>query len=150
MRIISLYQPYATLVVLGLKKFETRHWPTKVRGELGIHASKKMPKWCKELLLQEPFASDLKDVKLPCGSILGTVNLVDCIPSEAWMKKHCRPGKPKEFYYGDYSPDRYAWKLTDPVLFDKPIPAKGSQGFWQFDTELVNSYTGQLSIFDLL
>lgn len=39
MKVISIMQPWATLIVLGHKKIETRSWNTKYRGEILIHAS---------------------------------------------------------------------------------------------------------------
>lgn len=41
MKVISLLQPWASLVILGHKKIETRSWNTKYRGDLLIHASKR-------------------------------------------------------------------------------------------------------------
>ena len=41
MKAITIWQPYAQAIALGLKKFETRSWPTKYRGKLAIHASLK-------------------------------------------------------------------------------------------------------------
>src|SRR3546814_21127441 len=38
---ISLWQPWASAIALGHKSIETRHWPTKYRGELAIHAAKR-------------------------------------------------------------------------------------------------------------
>lgn len=38
---ISLHQPYASLVALGVKKIETRHWRTKYRGRILICSTKK-------------------------------------------------------------------------------------------------------------
>lgn len=42
MKVISIIQPWATLIALGEKKFETRSWKTKYHGELAIHAIKKI------------------------------------------------------------------------------------------------------------
>jgi activating signal cointegrator 1 len=39
---ISLWQPWATLIALGEKKFETRSWLTNYRGQIAIHAAKRM------------------------------------------------------------------------------------------------------------
>ncbi len=39
----------------------------------------------------------------------------------------------KERAFGDWSPGRFGWILRNPVLFDKPIPAKGAQGFWNWE-----------------
>lgn len=40
MKVVSLMQPWATLIALGEKSIETRSWATKYRGEIAIHASK--------------------------------------------------------------------------------------------------------------
>ena len=39
MKVISVLQPWASLIVMGAKKIETRSWQTKYTGELLIHAS---------------------------------------------------------------------------------------------------------------
>ena len=38
MRVLTLHQPWASLVAVGAKCFETRSWRTHYRGELAIHA----------------------------------------------------------------------------------------------------------------
>ena len=35
----------------------------------------------------------------------------------------------------DYSPGRFAWVLQNPEMFDHPIPARGNQGWWNWDGE---------------
>ena len=45
MKVLSLTEPYATLIKTGVKKIETRSWKTSYRGKLYIHASStKIPK----------------------------------------------------------------------------------------------------------
>lgn len=142
MRIISLYQPYATLMMLGLKTNETRGYLTHVRGTIGIHATATMPKWCKDLLAEEPFKSALEGIELPKGAILGTVEIIDCVTVEAWMKQsYWSLGKLREevliktsneMHFGDYTEGRFAWKTINPTPFAQPIPAKGKQGFWNY------------------
>src|ERR1700694_3122793 len=41
MKALSLWQPWASLIAMGLKEFETRHWATSYRGPLVIHAAKR-------------------------------------------------------------------------------------------------------------
>lgn len=41
MKIITLWQPWASLVALGLKQYETRSWSTQYQGGLLIHAAKR-------------------------------------------------------------------------------------------------------------
>lgn len=39
MKVLTIRQPWATLIMLGIKQLETRSWRTHYRGELVIHAS---------------------------------------------------------------------------------------------------------------
>ena len=39
MKVLSLTEPYATLIMKGIKTIETRSWKTSCRGKLYIHAS---------------------------------------------------------------------------------------------------------------
>lgn len=39
MKVLSIKEPFATLIKEGKKKIETRSWKTSYRGELYIHAS---------------------------------------------------------------------------------------------------------------
>lgn len=48
MKALTLTQPWATLVITGRKRFETRGWRTGYRGQIAIHAAKGMPGWAKE------------------------------------------------------------------------------------------------------
>jgi hypothetical protein len=143
MKVISLYQPYATLVMLGLKTFETRGWDTQYRGQIGIHAAAIMPNWCRNLCMQDPFrrrlrAHQLHADNLPLGKILGTVNLVSTQRSEDWLEEKGDDIDNfdywyEEYLYGDYSDSRFVWKLQNPVPFPTPIQASGSPGFWRYE-----------------
>jgi hypothetical protein len=42
MRALSLWQPHAQAIALGLKPWETRDWPTRYRGPLAIHGAKRL------------------------------------------------------------------------------------------------------------
>jgi len=68
MKVLSLKQPFAELILLGKKKIELRKWNTKFRGEFLIHASKIPDKKA-----MKKFGFD----KLPLGFIVGKANLVD-------------------------------------------------------------------------
>lgn len=45
MKAITLWQPWASLVALGVKTIETRSWSTSYRGQLFIHAAAREPDW---------------------------------------------------------------------------------------------------------
>ena len=42
MKALSLWQPWASLIAAGVKRFETRHWETRHRGPIAIHAAKRL------------------------------------------------------------------------------------------------------------
>ena len=71
MKVLTIKQPWATLIMQGDKRFEFRSWQTKYRGDLLIHAGKGIDKEAmKRLAKYIP-----KD--MPSGKILGKVILVD-------------------------------------------------------------------------
>lgn len=39
----------------------------------------------------------------------------------------------RERVLGDYSPGRFAWVLQNPIMFEKSIPARGKQGWWNWE-----------------
>lgn len=41
MKAITIWQPWASLLACGAKKYETRSWKTDYRGPIAIHAAKK-------------------------------------------------------------------------------------------------------------
>lgn len=136
-------------MVMGLKTNETRSWDTNYQGPLLIHATKNMPRWCEELIFEEPFKSLLYDPwaydGLPQGKIIGQVEVVGTQRTDVWLSDKITNGKidpewANEFAFGDYSGGRFAWQTINPVRFDKPIPAKGSQGFWNFDIKSIPGF----------
>lgn len=142
MKALSLTQPWASLVVAGEKRWETRSWSTAYRGHLAIHASKGFPRSARGLCVDEPFAEALRRMGygglallspqevLPVGAILGTVILEDVITTEAALARYVIEGTPEESF-GDYSAGRYAWKFREPLRLEEPIPAKGALSLWE-------------------
>lgn len=147
MKVISLLQPWATLIVIGAKKIETRSWKDPYRGPLLIHASLGKKDYAREVAtladrfgVKKPAFDDL-----PFGAIIGQVNLEDIHPTERMQgAEHVRLPNgmrwdftEQEMALGDYTIGRYGWLLSNPVSFDTPIPAKGSLRLWEYGYEPV-------------
>lgn len=139
MKVISVIQPWATLLAISEKEFETRSWMTKYRGKLAIHASKKIDKSaCRE----EPFRSILakhgyNEKNLPVGVILATGNLVHCYQmlkdnGDSALLEGNVEIKYTEYAFGDYSEGRYAWKIENVTKLAEPISVKGQLGLWEY------------------
>jgi hypothetical protein len=133
MRAISLIQPWASLVVLGHKRYETRSWQTSHRGPLLIHASKKLPDSAKALVGLEPFRSCLASaLPLPVGCILGAVHLIECQRAEELDGL-----TDQERAFGDFRLGRWARQLARPNPLVVPIPFRGCLGFFDVPESLL-------------
>ena len=135
MNCISIYQPWATLVVIGTKKIETRTWKTKQRGRIAIHASQTFPANAKGLCNVEPFQSALAAAgfpnweQLPTGAIIGSVVLEDCKRSEEMQVSG------PEADFGDFRPGRWCWLLSRPIILPVPVPERGRLGVYEVSGE---------------
>ena len=70
---------------------------------------------------------------LPTGAIIGKANLVDCFQIDEAYRRKLQRENPAELAFGDYTIGRYAWVMADAILFNKPIPARGKQGLWNWE-----------------
>ncbi|XP_032597186.1 activating signal cointegrator 1 isoform X2 [Drosophila grimshawi] len=87
---LSMHQPWASLLVAGLKKHEGRVWYTEHRGRLWIASTAKEPH-ADDIAQMEDFYRSLyndKDLKFPThyptGSLLGCVHVEHCLPQEEY------------------------------------------------------------------
>lgn len=149
MKVITLIQPYATLIALGEKKFETRSWATKHRGDLLIHAGKKIDKEaCNGISLSRTLTKHGYTIdNLPTGVIIAKANLKDCyeiyeehMGNAVLMDKnnyqvHWIGKDSNEYHFGDYTHGRYAWELKDVEQIEH-IPAKGQLSLWNYNLEV--------------
>jgi hypothetical protein len=134
MKCISVIQPWATLIVLGVKRLETRTWRTPHRGRLAIHATRNFPEAARARCLAEPFHSLLRDAgylhsaDLPRGAIVGAVELLDCVPGEEALRLVTDSPEPD---FGDYGSGRWAWRLVNPCRLAAPVPFCGRLGLFE-------------------
>lgn len=134
MKALTLWEPWASLAVLGEKEYETRSWPTKYRGPLAIHAGKRIDT---DVCKTRPIADVLiesgmilvSDFRL--GHVIGIVDMVDCIEM---TPEFIASVSDKERAFGDWRPGRFALKLANPRRID-PVPATGRQGLWNWGPE---------------
>lgn len=162
-KVLTLHQPWASLVAWGYKRIETRSWPTSYRGPLAIHAALEFPryarKWLEALIEEgkeeflEPFrrgrtgdlwAEEIIE-ELPRGVLLCTCRLSNCLPAEKFhVSKQLAPAyfsdpwggyyiSEREQRFGDYRPERFGFILTDLQGLAEPIPARGYQRLWETD-----------------
>nr|MCR4581449.1 ASCH domain-containing protein [Bacilli bacterium] len=74
MKVLTIKQPYASMIINNYKKYEFRSWKTNYRGKLLIHAGGTIDK--KDM----KYFSYLNILEYPTKCIIGECELVDCIP----------------------------------------------------------------------
>jgi len=147
MKALTVYQPFATLLLLTdctgerAKIFETRPetctW-LSYRGPVAIHAGKSQD--FMHLCDKEPFRSTLarhglsKD-DLVFGAVIGEV-IMDYVLRTEEMG---RPRFEHEAEFGNFAPGRVAIHTRSPVLYEQLVPARGQQGLWNWDGEIDGS-----------
>ena len=86
MKALTIWQPWASLITSGIKKYETRSWPTKYRGPIAIHAAKQTDPdvfqglLCKQKTIEQLIKCGITPENvddLPHGAIIGTAELVN-------------------------------------------------------------------------
>ncbi|MFV0353479.1 MAG: hypothetical protein ACK5JF_14430 [Oscillospiraceae bacterium] len=161
MKAITIWQPWASLLACGAKKFETRPWATKYRGPIAIHAAatpfKRIIKkifplheweYAPDYSAKRRFVkrvSKFVDIDSLCyGAIIATGELMGCYKIGDSSKGSYLLDYPfapvsfadeKELMFGDWTPGRYAWEITNVKILDNPIPEKGAQRLWTWDAK---------------
>lgn len=150
MKTITLTQPFASLIAVRAKCFETRSWrPTPpYYGPIAIHASKGFPPEARELLNNDRFSGPLYRAgllrddpwrnanfwkALPLGAVVAIGQIALYLPTDLAAKDVTLHASADETYFGDYTPGRWAWWIKRVRILPEPIPAKGSLNFWEWD-----------------
>lgn len=122
MKVLTIKQPWAELILRKRKRIELRNWTTSFRGEFLIHSSKKSDKDS-----MERFGFK----KLPEGQILGRANLLgvkDYVDEEEFKKDGH-----KHLVIGGFSKHGF---LIENARRLKPFPARGKLNFWNLENEI--------------
>jgi hypothetical protein len=151
---ISLHQPWASMIAASIKRFETRAYPPpksfEIGGWIAIHAAKKriadsdLRLWTRKHSLDPdgvPYGAivcvaritgvyqmgDTQERVEPSGAYFGYMDV--------WEGSKVLTEKIND-EFGDYSSYRWAWLLEDIILPEKPIPERGRQKFWEWESNV--------------
>ena len=137
---LTLWQPWATLIAIGVKPFETRSWATRYRGPIAIHAGadRRGLAWCRGEPEIEQALADAGYLltaterdraagwsAVPLGAIVAVAELVECWPTDTIVAAGLADS------FGDYSAGRFGWHLDRVRALAEPIPCAGRQGLWE-------------------
>lgn len=127
MKVITIKQPYASLIAEGYKKYEFRTWKTKYRGDILIHAGKSVDKEAMKKFKH-------LNLEYPLGCIIAKVKITDCVFIDEEMRKKLLEKDPL-VYSGivrDLNWNGYGFKL-ESVKKVKPIYVNGKLSLWDYD-----------------
>jgi len=159
MKAITIKQPWASLIIEGIKDIENRTWATKYRGHILIHSSAKS-----DTKMERLTSSQWKTIRLNGlhenrlnelnSAIIGSVEIVDCVVNHnsIWaeqtegcciMNGNCvgchvdsvfclaRTGRKNGSITEKFT---YNWILANPVKFENPIlNVKGKLSLWNYE-----------------
>ena len=126
MKVITVKQPYASLIAEGYKEYEFRTWKSSYRGELYIHAGLGVDKEAMKRF-------EYLNLDYPKGVIIAKCNMTDCILIDDKVKELLKE-KDKIVYQGAINSNNkeYGFKLEN-IEKIKPIQAKGKLSFWEYE-----------------
>lgn len=146
LRILSVKQPWAGLLLSGVKKYECRGWGPRRPGVMLLHASSGkalgLPELREERLYQQAVAeAGMEDEsEWTTSAIIGAVDVV-----RVWPPDRLPPlSAMDEFLVGDLE-DSYLWETGTRWPFAKPITCHGKLNLWRPGPELQEPIRRQLA-----
>ena len=137
---LSMHQPWASLLVMGIKKVEGRVWYTPHRGRLWIAATTRTPTE-QDIVGVEGMYRALyghQNVSFPkhypTSCLLGCVDVVDCLAQEDYKE---------EFPEGE-SESPYVFVCENPQQLTVKFPVKGQHKIWKLDPGIHKAAKGGL------
>lgn len=127
MKVLTIKQPWATLIAKGYKEYEFRTWKTNYRGEILIHAGKAIDKDAIKRF-------EHLNLEYPLGCVIAKATITDCIYVDAVFKKEVVPKSP--LVYRNIATNEnwigYGFKLENVQEIER-IDVKGKLGLWNLE-----------------
>ena len=160
MRGYTLWQPWSSLIAVGLTLTVTRDWPVPdalIGRRIAIHSARRQPRFS-----EWNFETSLAAISLPMplGAVVATAIVKQCVqvvcsgfssviendpgPEKVWVlsKNAPEPYQPCQIDtdpYGDYSEGRWIWLLEDVRAIEPPVSACGFQGLWTLPDDVAQA-----------
>lgn len=126
MKVITIKQPFASMIAAGIKEYEFRTWKTKYRGEILIHAGKGIDK--KAMKKFVGYGLDY-----PSGCIVAKAVLTECIEVDEAFRMHLSKKNPSVYssIIKHTEWEGYAFRL-DKIEKIEPVSVKGRLSIWEY------------------
>ena len=121
MKVLTIKEPWASLIVQGFKKYEFRSWKTNYRGKILSHAG---------LSKENVEVFEQYNLDISSGEIIREAYITDCTLVDDIFNKKLR--EIDKNVYGNNHVGLYAFKLDRVVKYKRKIKAKGKLGLWNY------------------
>ena len=132
MKVITIKQPFASLIAEGIKEYEFRTWKTRYRGPILIHAGKGVDKKAMEKFKKY-------NLDYPSGCIIAMAELTDCVTIDDKARKTLK--KKNSLVYGNIIKHTdwigYSFKMENVEKIE-PIKMNGKLSLWEYDYKKMN------------
>lgn len=126
MKVITIKQPWATLIAKGYKEYEFRTWKTNYRGEILIHAGKGIDK---EAINRFKYLN----LEYPVGQIIAKATIIDCVKVDDKLRKTLNK-KDSIVYMDLLGFEGFGFKLEN-IFEIEPIKINGKLSLWDYEYE---------------
>ncbi|XP_042516691.1 activating signal cointegrator 1-like [Macadamia integrifolia] len=137
---LTAHQPWASLLVYGIKRIEGRTWPAPIRGRLWIHAAGKVPdpaaiKAIEDFYREIYAVNGITDIKFPehypASRLLGCVEVVGCVKREELV---CWEQLPEGVRLEGKTD--FCWLCEHPEKLVVPFEMRGFQGVYNLEKKI--------------
>ena len=125
LKVLTLKQPWASLVAEGIKKYEFRTWKTNYRGKILIHAGAGIDK-------EEMKKFNHLNLEYPSKRIIAEVEIEDCLELDDKLNNIII--SENNIAYGSKKRTGYAWKLKNAKKINSSKQINGKLGLWNIDS----------------
>ncbi|XP_061352279.1 uncharacterized protein LOC133297199 [Gastrolobium bilobum] len=146
---LTMHQPWASLLVYGIKRIEGRSWPSPITGRLWIHAASKVPDEstikAMEYFYKEIHAlNGITDIEFPqhypVSRLLGCVEVVGCLRRDELASWEMVPEGVRLEAQTDY-----CWLCERPQKLLIPFEMRGYQGVYNLERKIYEAAVRGLS-----
>lgn len=137
---LSMHQPWASLLVSGIKTHEGRTWPSDYKGKLWIHAASAKPSDIQAI--EAHYAPHCPKGKsfpqhYPTGCLLGYVYVTDVLDHPAYLERYSAAERQED------SP--YKFICAEAKELPMPLPMEGKHKIFKLDRKTFLAAKGQLN-----
>lgn len=137
---LTMHQPWASLLIHGIKRIEGRSWPSPIRGRLWIHAAGKVPdadtiKAMEDFYREIYAVNGITDLKFPdhypVSRLIGCVEVVGCVTGEELL---CWEEVPEGVRLEALT--NFCWLCENPQKLIVPFEMRGFQGVYNLERKI--------------